>query len=193
MDRDSILLPPLHIKLGLIKQFVKALDKNGDCFRYIRSRFSGTSYEKVRAGIFDGPQIRTIIKDPAFVLHITVVESAAWCSYVSVVKEFLGKTKADCYQDIVKQMLTNFQALGAKMSIKSHYLFNHLGRFPENLSEVSEEQGKKFHQAIKNMKMRYQGRWDFRMMSDYCWSFMRDSTQQNYKRKSYKRAFKQMD
>ena len=165
VDRDSILLPPLHIKLGSMKQFVKALDKNGDCFRYIRSRFPGTSYEKVRAGIFDGPQIRTLIRDPAFVLHMTVVESAAWCSHVSVVKEFFGKTKADCYQDIVKQMLTNFQALGARMSIKIHYLFSHHGRFPENLGEVSEEQGERFHQPIKNMEMRYQGRWDSRMMS----------------------------
>ena len=118
---------------------------------------------------------------------MTVVKSAAWCSYVSVVKEFLGKTKADCYQDIVKQMLTNFQAVGARMSIKIHYLFSHLGRFPENLGEVSEEQGERFHQAIKNMEMRYQGRRDSRMMSNYCWSLMRVSTQQNHKRKSYKR------
>ena len=157
VNRDSTFLPPLHIKLDLIKQFVKALDKNGDCFKYIGSRFSGTSYEKVRAGIFDGLQIRTLIRDPAFVLHMTVVESAAWCSYVSVVKEFLGKTKADCYQDIMKQILTNFQAIGARMSIKIHYLFSHLGRFPENLGEVSEEEGERFHQAIKNMEMRYQG------------------------------------
>jgi hypothetical protein len=29
--RDRIILPPLHIKLGLMKQFVKALNKNGSC------------------------------------------------------------------------------------------------------------------------------------------------------------------
>ena len=33
VDRDRILLQPLHIKLGVMKQFVKALDNNGDCFR----------------------------------------------------------------------------------------------------------------------------------------------------------------
>ena len=33
-DRDRILFPPLHIKLGLIKQFTKALDKDGDCITY---------------------------------------------------------------------------------------------------------------------------------------------------------------
>jgi len=75
VDRDTILLPPLHIKFGLMKQFVKALDKNGDCLRYIRSRFPATSYEKVKARIFDGQQIRTLMKDPAFVSHMTVVES----------------------------------------------------------------------------------------------------------------------
>ena len=32
VNRDRIILPPLHIKLGLMKQFVKALDKDGDCF-----------------------------------------------------------------------------------------------------------------------------------------------------------------
>ena len=35
VDRDRILFPPLHIKLGLIKQFIKALDKDGDCFTYL--------------------------------------------------------------------------------------------------------------------------------------------------------------
>ena len=69
-----------------MKQFVKVLDKNVNCFTYIRSRFPGTSYEKVRAEIFDGPQIQRPIRDPAFVLHMTVVESASWCSYVSVAK-----------------------------------------------------------------------------------------------------------
>jgi len=58
------------------------------------------------------------MKDLAFVSHMTVVESAAWCSHVSVVKEFLEKNRADYYQDIVKQILTNVQTLGAKMSIK---------------------------------------------------------------------------
>ena len=35
VDRDRIILPPLYIKLGLMKQLVKALDKDGDCFDYI--------------------------------------------------------------------------------------------------------------------------------------------------------------
>ena len=38
-----IILPPLHIKLGLMKQFVKALNRSGDCFGYICSTFPGLS------------------------------------------------------------------------------------------------------------------------------------------------------
>ena len=59
------------------------------------------------------------------------------------------------------------------MSITLQYLHNHLDRFADNLGDVSEEQGERFHQDIKVMEDRYQGRWDSHMMSDYCWSLMR--------------------
>ena len=57
VDRGRILFPPLHIKLGLIKQFTKALDKDGGCFTYLCHAFSGLTIEKLKAGIFDGPKI----------------------------------------------------------------------------------------------------------------------------------------
>ena len=58
VSRDKIISPPLHIKLDLMKQFVKALlDKDGPCFVYIGRKMPGISGEKLKAGIFDGPQI----------------------------------------------------------------------------------------------------------------------------------------
>ena len=75
------------------------------------------------------------------------------------------------------------------MSIKIHYLFSHLDRFPENLGELSEEQGERFHQDIKVMEERYQGRWDTHMMADYCWNFQRHKPFAPHARKSYKRRF----
>ena len=179
VSRDSIILPPLHIKLGLMKQCVKALDKHGDCFNYI------VKMEKMKAGIFDGPQIRKLIQDLAFTSHMTAVKSAAWCPYVSVVREFLGNAKASNYQYFVDVMLRNFQALGSRMNIKLHHLFSHLDYFPKNHGDVSEEQGERFLQDIKMMEERYQGRWDAHMMSDYCWILIRDCTEQSNGRKSY--------
>ena len=46
VNRDRIILPPLYITLGLMKQFVKALDKDGDCFNYIAKTFPGLNLEK---------------------------------------------------------------------------------------------------------------------------------------------------
>ena len=36
--------------------------------------------EKLKAGIFDVPQIRKLIQDQAFTSYMTAVKSAAWCS-----------------------------------------------------------------------------------------------------------------
>ena len=62
VDREKIIFPPLHIKVGLMKQLVKALNKEGDCFLYICKSFPGFCDEKLKAGVFDGPQIRKLIK-----------------------------------------------------------------------------------------------------------------------------------
>ena len=160
-----------------MKQFVKVLDKDGDCFNYIAKTFPGLSMEKLKPGIFDGPQIRKLMQDQTFTARMALAEKAAWCSYVSVIREFLGNTKASNYRNRVDVMLQNFQALGARMSIKLHYLFNHLDYFPENLRNVNEEQGERFHQDIRTTKERYQGRWDSHMRAGYCWTLIHDSTE----------------
>jgi hypothetical protein len=37
------------------------------------------------------------------------VEASAWCSYVLVMKNFLGNKKADNYEELVQNMLANFK------------------------------------------------------------------------------------
>lgn len=189
VSREKILLPPLHIKLGLMKQFVKALNRDGNCFGYLSRKFPGISTEKLKAGIFDGPQIRQLVKDPQFTTSMNETESNAWSSFVQVVQNFLGNHKAENYVELVETMLSNFNILGCNMSIKVHYLHSHLDRFPENLGDCSEEQGERFHQDIQTMEDRYQGRWDSHMMADYCWSLQRDCPSKLHSRKSYKRKF----
>ena len=72
---------------------MKSLDEDGDCFNYIAKTFRGLSMEKLKAGVFDGPRIRKLIQDQTFTARMAVAERAAWCSYVSVIREFLGNTK----------------------------------------------------------------------------------------------------
>ena len=66
VDPKDVLLPPLHIKLGLMKNFVKGMNQEGRAFKYIREKFPKLSDAKVKEGIFVGPQIRELVKDPAF-------------------------------------------------------------------------------------------------------------------------------
>jgi hypothetical protein len=49
--------------------------------------------------------------------------------------------------------------------------------FRKILGAVSEEQGERFREDIKEMETRYQGRWNVNMMGDYCWLLRRDDPQ----------------
>ena len=53
---DKIIFLPLHVKLGLTKQFVKVLKKEGKCFEWLCNTFSGISIEKQKKGVLDGPE-----------------------------------------------------------------------------------------------------------------------------------------
>ena len=95
------------------------------------------------------------------------VELEARKAFFLVVKNFLGNNKARNYADLVNNMLTAFRNLGCNMSIKMHYLFSHIDRFPEN-----------------------PGRWGAVMMADYCKNLKRDLPAAEHSRSSKKRKFK---
>ena len=186
----NVINDPLHIKLGLIKQLTKALDKDGGCFTYLCKDFPGLTMEKLKTGIFDGPQIRQLIRDPEFENSMNEVKLEAWKAFVLVVKNFFGNNKDRNYAQLVNNMLPAFRNLGCDMSVKMHYLFSHMDRFPENLVSKNDELGERFHQDLKEMETRYQGRWNTVMMADYCWNLKKDFPAAEHSRSSKKRKFK---
>lgn len=191
VDQKKILLPPLHIKLGLMKQFVKALDVEGQCFKYLYSKFPKLSDVKIKEGIFVGPDIRALMKDDNFIETMTTVEKKAWVSFKSVIENFLGNKRDHKYKEIVSTMLQNFKNLGCKMSLKVHFLFSHMDYFPDNLGNFSEEMGERFHQDIKGKEKHYQGNWNVNMMADYCWCLKRNDNPFKHRRTSLKRSFEE--
>ena len=58
---SKVLPPPQHIKLGLMKNFVKALDVKGPAFMFLCGKFPRLIFENVK-GVFIGPQIRHLFK-----------------------------------------------------------------------------------------------------------------------------------
>lgn len=152
VSRDKILLPPLHIKLGLIKQLVKGLNKEGKCFKYLFEKFPSLSDAKIKEGIFVGPDIRKLMKDTKFESVMNEVERNTWKGFKDVCNGFLGNVKQPNYKELVQNMLDSYKELGCNMSIKVHFLNSHLDYFPENLGSVSDEQGERFHQDLKEIE-----------------------------------------
>jgi hypothetical protein len=52
VNPENIYLHPLHIKLGLMKNFVKGIDQNGAGFAYLKETFPRISDAKIKEGIF---------------------------------------------------------------------------------------------------------------------------------------------
>ena len=98
--------------------------------------------EKLKAGIFDGPQMRQLIRDPEFENSINEVELEVWKAFALVVKNFLGNNRVRNYAELVNNILTAVTNLSCNMSVKMHYLFSHMDRFPENLGSMCEEHGR---------------------------------------------------
>ena len=79
VSREKV-LPSLHNKLGLVKQFVKVLDFE-EVFQEIRSMFPRLSDAKIKEGIFVGPQISTMLKSESLEARINKTEKEAWQAF----------------------------------------------------------------------------------------------------------------
>lgn len=189
VSQDMIILPPLHIKLGLIKNFVKALDATSDAFEYLNRFFPKLSTQKIKQGVFNGPQIRDLLKDAEFETLLSPEEKRAWISFRKIVQGFLGNNRDPNYRAIVSDLLRNYNAIGARLSLKMHFLKSHMDVFPENLGHFSDEHGEKFHQDMMAIENRFSGqRVKNEMLGEYCWSLLRESNFE-YKRLGTNRHF----
>ena len=94
VEPSKILLPSMHFKLDLMKNFVKAMNKEEATFTYLREKFPKLSQAKLKESIFIGPQIRDIIKDEYLDKLLQGDEKAALDSFKFVVKVFLGNRRA---------------------------------------------------------------------------------------------------
>lgn len=50
VEKEKVLLPPLHIKLGLIKNFLNCLSHDSDAYKHLKTIFPDISDAKIKAG-----------------------------------------------------------------------------------------------------------------------------------------------
>ena len=139
IKRSKILLPPLHIELGLAKQFVKSLKPTSRAFCYIRKMFPSVSEAKVKEGVFVGPQIRRMLASEVLQEQMSDLERNTWQTFRMIVEGFLGKHQRDDYAMLVSNLIKSYEKLGCRISLTLQFLHPHLDFFQDNLRNVSEE------------------------------------------------------
>lgn len=112
VENQKIILPALHIKLGLFKNLVKALDKNGPAFEYLKSFFPNLSNAKIKEGVFVGPQIKKLMNDNEILNVLTSDEAAAFHSFKLVATHFLGNVKSPDYKEVICKLLKDYEKIG---------------------------------------------------------------------------------
>ena len=163
-----------------MKNFVKAMDKNGAAFQHLCILFPALSSARLKEGIFIGPQIREVLKNKDLEELLTLRELRAWKAFRSVCHSFLGNTQVLDYQECIEELSQSYEDMGCRMSFKIHFLYFHLNFFPLNLGALSNENGERFHQDITKMERNYQGKWNPSMMGDLCWMLLRDISEAKY-------------
>ena len=122
----DVLLLQLHIKLDLMKNFVKAMDRDGDGFKFLKDFLGAEKTDaKFKAGVFVGPEIRKLMQNEEFGARLNPLELAAWNAMKSVVVNFLGSHHHEKYPDIAYSMLKAYEQLGARVSLKIPFLHSH--------------------------------------------------------------------
>ena len=107
-DPQNILLPSLLIKLGLMKSYINALDKDGSTCTFLRMKFPRTFEAKLLVGVFDLPQIRELTKDEDSTASLSAAGKIAWIAFRVVISNFLGKHRSPDYEEQIKKLLESF-------------------------------------------------------------------------------------
>lgn len=177
VEKEKILMPPLHIKLGIVKNFIKAIVGRSEVFECLRTIFPRLSIAKIKeghssllqfcisdfsssvnlfsSGILNGPDIGKLMKSNAFDEILLDGESVGWDCVKAVINNFLGKHRSEHYRILVADMLNSFESLDVHMSLKIHFLNHHLDYFENQLASESVEHGERFHQIVMPMEVRY--------------------------------------
>lgn len=122
------------------------------------------------AGIFNGPDIRKLMKNTQFDEYLSDDEALAWDGVKAVIENVLGKRRAENYKVLVDDLMTSFKNIGVHMSLKIHFMNSHMDYFGRQLETESDEHGERFHQEIMHMEERYKGKKLDRTLADFCWA-----------------------
>lgn len=180
---SKVLLPTLHIKLGVMSQFVKSLfpyeknvgsttvkrSGNANAINFLQDFFLEKTDDKIKAGTFTGPDIRRLMKSSVFPKKLKRQEKKAWSAFCDLCVNFFGNKKAANYRQMINNLRKAFEDNHVLMSLKTHILFEHPECFPVSCGGYGEEQGENLHQETSVFERRFKDKTES-MIVNYAYS-----------------------
>lgn len=146
------------------------------------------TYRFVFLGALNGKQIKKLIST-TFATVLTKNQKAAWNNIISVIEKFLGNHRSENYKEIVQKTMASLKLVNVNMSLKIHFLHDHLDFFPSNCGMYTEETGERYHKDLKGFETRYLSKDVRHMLASYCWSVCRENAEDDLSRKTRKLTF----
>jgi len=158
---------------------VRALDQTGPVFRHLAEKFPGIRAEKMKEGVFIGPQIRQLFRDEQFDRILTGNEKRARNDFRLVATNFIGNNKAEIYKKLVENLLLSYQKLGCSMPSKMHFLYSifilfYSIIFTENCGGAERGTRRKVSSWCLWNGEEIPGKWLSSMSVDCCWAGTRE-------------------
>lgn len=112
---------------------------------------------------------------------LTDIQKTAWIAFKSFCFHFCSNKASGEGKIWAKRLVESFEQMGCLMSVKVHYIHNHLDKFPANPSQSSDEMGERAHQDLKLIEKRFAGKNLLNALCEYCWTLTRESDLQFFR------------
>ena len=155
VESSNILLPSVHIRLGLTKNFFKV---TGSAFRYFSEKFPGISAAKTK-GVFFGQQMCKLLRHKHLDQILVCNEKRIWIDFWLLAAYFLGSNKADNHKELVEIILLSFLKL---FIITRMFVQKSLGHWMKSMAIV--------FIMVSQQWITHQGKLSSLMMVDHCWT-----------------------
>ena len=102
----KILLPSLYIKLGLMKNFVKATDWTGSAFKHLAEIFPRLSKAKIKTGFLWVLRSASSSETICLTTYFRVTRKNFGYAFCLVSANFLWNIRAENYKELIEDMLS---------------------------------------------------------------------------------------
>ena len=130
----------------------------GPAFTYLCGKFPKLTFEKVKAGVFIGPQIRQLFKDQQSEAVLSDKEKAAWISFIKFSNVFFGKFQTCKFQRTCTRSDGFVYTAGVQYVAENALFIFTPGFLSIKCGGVSDENGERFCQDVSVMEHNYKGK-----------------------------------